>query len=100
MVNRSRFEIMADILQACCLPRGKTRIMCKVKLNFTQANEYLTQLTSVGLLSKVNGKYGITTKGHEFIAAYNRLGEIMGISNLSLRGMKVLTPLSRDKRNS
>jgi predicted transcriptional regulator len=41
-MNRSRFEIMADIMQACLLPRGKTRLMCIVKLNFTQANEYLS----------------------------------------------------------
>jgi len=97
-VNRSKFEIMAGILQACCLPRGKTRIMCKVKLNFTQANDYLAQLTSIGLLSKENGKYVTTGKGREFIAAYNRLGEIMGVPNLSLTGMKFLMPLAQGKR--
>jgi predicted transcriptional regulator len=98
-MNRSRFKIMAEILQACCVPQGKTRIMCKVKLNFPQAKEYLSQLTSVWLLSKVNMKYETTAKGREFIAAYNRLGEIMGIPNLLLTGMKFLTPMMHAKRN-
>ncbi len=95
-MNRSKFEIMASILQVCCLPRGKTRIMCKVRLNFTQANEYLAQLTSIGLLSKEKGNYMTTSKGREFIAAYNRLGEIMGVPNLALTGMKFLTPLANN----
>jgi len=72
--------------------------MCKVKLNFTQVNEYLTQLTSLGLLSKEKGKYVTTDKGREFISAYNRLGEIMGIPNLSLTGMRVLSPLTPARR--
>ena len=97
-MNRSRFEIMADLMQTCLMPQGKTRIMCKVKLNFTQVNEYLTQLTSLGLLSKEKGKYVTTDKGRRFISAYNRLGEIMGIPNLSLTGMRVLSPLTPAKR--
>jgi len=93
-MNRSRFEIVADIMQACLVPRGKTRIMCKVKLNFTQANDYLNQLTSLGLLSKENGKYETTEKGRRFISAYNRLGEIIGIPEPSLSGMRVLSSLA------
>ena len=91
-LNRSRFEIMADMLQACLLPQRKTRIMCKVKLNFTQANEYLSQLTSVGLLSKEKGKYETTDKGRQFISAYNRLGETIGVPYLSMVGLKVTRP--------
>jgi predicted transcriptional regulator len=97
-MNRSRFKIIAEILQACCVPQGKTRIMCKVKLNFTQANDYLTQLTSLGLLCKDKRKYVTTEKGREFIAVYNRLGEIMGIRDLSLTGLNVPPLLVRTKR--
>jgi predicted transcriptional regulator len=93
-MRRSRFEIVADILQTCLSPRRKTRIMCKVKLNFTQANEYLSQLTSLGLLSQDKGKYKTTAKGRRFILAYNRLGEIIGMPHLSLSGMKALSPLA------
>ncbi len=96
-MNRSRFEIMADIMQACLLPRGKTRLMCIVKLNFTQANEYLSQLTSLGLLAKEKGKYGTTDKGRQFMSAYNYLCEIVGIHDPLPTGMKVfpLAPSSR-----
>ena len=97
-MRRSRFEIVVDIMQACLLPRGKTRIMCKVKLNFTQANDYLSQLTSLGLLSQENGKYKTTDKGRQFISAYNHLSEIIGISQPSLTGMKVLSPLAPANR--
>jgi predicted transcriptional regulator len=97
-MRRSRFEIVADIMQACLLPLGKTRIMCKVKLNFTQANDYLSQLTSLGLLSQENGKYKTTSKGRQFISAYNHLGEIIGIPQPSLRGMRVLSPLAPANR--
>jgi predicted transcriptional regulator len=97
-MRRSRFEIVADILQACLVPRGKTRIMCKVKLNFTQANEYLSQLTSLGLLSKEKGKYKTTDKGRQFISAYNHLGEIIGISDLSLKGIRSLSSLPAKRR--
>jgi predicted transcriptional regulator len=97
-INRSRFEIMADIIQACLSPRGKTRIMCKVKLNFTQANEYLAQLTSLGLLSKEKGKWVATDKGRQFILAYNQLGEILGIPHMSLTGMNILSSFAPAKR--
>ena len=77
-------------MQACLVPRGKTRIMCKVKLNFTQASDYLAQLTSLGLLSCRKGKYVTTEKGRQFISAYNQLGEIIGAPLPSLTGMKTL----------
>jgi predicted transcriptional regulator len=93
-MRRSRFEIVVNLLEACLLPRGKTRIMCKVKLNFTQVNDYLSQLTSVGLLSHENGKYKTTDKGRQFISAYNHLGEIIGIPQASRTGIKVLSPLT------
>jgi predicted transcriptional regulator len=77
-------------MQACLVPRGKTRIMCKVKLNFTQASDYLNRLTSLGLLSRRKGKYITTDKGRQFISAYNQLGEIIGTPLPSLTGMQAL----------
>jgi len=97
-MRRSKLEIVADILQACLVPRGKTRIMCKVRLNFTHATDYLSHLTSIGLLSQKNGKYKTTDKGRQFISSYNHLGEIIGISRPSLTGMKAFRPLAPDSR--
>jgi len=98
-VNRARFEIIADILQACLLPRGKTRILCKVKLNSSQANEYLTELISLGLLSRADGKYVTTDKGRQFLSVYSYLGEIIGIPALPLPAMKTFNPMVDIKRD-
>ncbi len=77
-MKRSRFEITAEIVQDCQLPRGKTHIMYKGNLSFAQTNAYLTLLTSLGLLSQENGKYETTDKGRQFISAYNHLNKIIG----------------------
>jgi predicted transcriptional regulator len=97
-MRRSKLEIVAAIMQVCLVPRGKTRIMSKVRLNFTQANDYLSHLTSLGLLSQKNGKYKTTDKGRQFISTYNHLGEIIGIPQALLTGMKALNPLAPAKR--
>jgi predicted transcriptional regulator len=78
-MNRSRFEIIAGIMQNCLLPRGKTHIMYKGNLSFTQTNAYLSLLTSLRLLSQTDSKYETTDKGRQFLSAYNELGKIIGI---------------------
>jgi len=93
-MNRSRYEIMAGIMQNCLLPRAKTHIMYKGNLSFAQANAYLSLLTSLGLLSQENGKYETTDKGRQFISAYNHLGKIIGIPAPSLTEMKVFSSSS------
>jgi len=92
--NRSRYEIMAGIMQNCLSPRCKTRIMYLGNLSFVQTNAYLSLLISLGLLSQENGKYETTEKGRQFISAYNHLGEIMGIPAPSITGMKVFSSSS------
>ncbi len=77
-MKRSRFEITAGIVADCLLPRGKTHIMYKGNLSFSQTNAYLALLISQGLLSQENGKYETTEKGRKFISAYNDLGKIVG----------------------
>jgi len=77
--HRSKFEITAEIMQNCLLPRGKTYIMYRGNMSFAQTNAYLSLLTSQGLLFKENGKYATTGKGRQFISAYNELGKIIGI---------------------
>jgi len=90
-MNRSRYEIMAGIMQDCLSPRGKTHIMYKGNLSFAQTKAYLSLLTSLGLLSQENGKYETTDKGRQFVSAYNHLGEIMGIPATSIMGMKIFS---------
>jgi predicted transcriptional regulator len=87
-MKRSRFEIMAEIVQVCFVPQGKTRIVCKVKLNFMRVNAYLSELASLGLLSKVYGKYEATEKGRQFMSAYNDIGRVIGMHEQSLAGLR------------
>ena len=90
-MKRSRYEIMAGIMQNCLSPRGKTHIRHKAYLNSAQTNDYLSLLTSLGLLSKKNGKYETTDKGRQFISAYNQLIEIISVPPfLSLTVLRVL----------
>jgi predicted transcriptional regulator len=89
--KRSRYEIMAGIMQDCLLPRCKTHIMYKGNMSFTQINAYLSMLISLGLLSQVDGKYETTDRGRQFISAYNSLGEIMGKPSPLLTGMRVFS---------
>jgi predicted transcriptional regulator len=92
--NRSRYEIMAGIVQNCLSPRRKTHIMYKNSLSFAQTNAYLSLLISLGLLTQQNSEYETTDKGRQFISAYNHLGEIMGIPALSITGMSVFSSYS------
>ncbi len=90
-MNRSRYEIMAWIMQNCLLPRSKTHIIHKGNMSFAQINAYLSLLTSLELLSQENGKYETTDKGRQFVSAYKDLGKIMGLPAPSITGMSVLS---------
>ena len=90
-MNRSKYEIIACIVQNCLSPRGKTHIMYKSSLSFAQANAYLNLLISLRLLTQENGKYVTTDKGRQFISAYNNLGKIMGLPAPSITRISVLS---------
>ena len=92
--HRSKFEITAEILQNCLLPRGKTYIMYRGNMSFAQTNAYLSLLTSQGLLSKENGKYETREKGRRFISAYNQLGKIIGIPPIASKNESLITLVS------
>jgi predicted transcriptional regulator len=93
-MNRSRYEIIASIMQDCLSPRGKTHIMYKNSLSFAQANAYLSLLIRLGLLTQENSKYETTDKGRQYITAYNNLGKIMGLPAPSVTGMSVFSSYS------
>ncbi len=48
--NRTRFEIIHDILALCSTPQKKTRIMSRTKLSYQQLEYYLMLLLGGGLL--------------------------------------------------
>jgi predicted transcriptional regulator len=93
-MNRSKYEIIAGIVQNCLSPRRKTHIMYTNSLSFAQTNAYLNLLISLGLLTQVGGEYETTNKGRQFISAYNNLGRIMGLPAPSATGMSFFSSSS------
>src|SRR5208283_23461 len=70
--NRSRLDIVRDMLSVAVVKARKTKIMYQANLNFMQVNSYLKGLLDGGLL-QLNGDsyYLITQKGHQFIILYD-----------------------------
>ncbi len=84
-VNRSRTEIISQILQAVSdndeYGDGvtKTTLLYEAYLNSAQLREYLVALTIHGLLGydPIIRRYNITEKGLRFLELYHGLREIM-----------------------
>lgn len=84
--NRSKFEIIAEILMRLCEPTGKTNLMSHCNMNFTQSGQYLNLMKTNGLIRKdaMAGKvtYQRTEVGIEFLEIYGRMALLLdpGIS--------------------
>ena len=82
MRNRQRDEVMRDVLQtAMGSGAGISRIMFSACLSHSQATAYLQQLMEDGLVVNdiEQGKryYRTTPKGVEYLAALNRMCELL-----------------------
>jgi len=75
--KRGRFEIMAEILLYCNQQKGKTKIMYKTNLNYTQLKKHLRSLTSKGLLDANTDKYFTTQKGQRFLKIFAQLNAML-----------------------
>jgi predicted transcriptional regulator len=75
--NRSRFEIVAEILRRLREPTGKTNLMSHCNMNFTQSGQYLNYMKSNGLIQTdaMAGKvtYQRTKAGRDFLDLYNKM---------------------------
>ncbi|AIF84125.1 putative transcriptional regulator [Candidatus Nitrososphaera evergladensis SR1] len=79
--NRTRFEIIRDILDLCLVPQKKTHIMSRANLSYEQTNYYLAVLIENGLLE--NGRReGVSDLRHKQYA------------NTTEKGRKVLQALA------
>jgi predicted transcriptional regulator len=78
---RSRTDIAAAILKSATDENGTgmTKIMYNSFLSFNQIKEYLSLLTSSGLLEyhEGNRKYKTTTKGKHFLKLYENVDELL-----------------------
>jgi predicted transcriptional regulator len=81
-VNRTRVEILANILQVASNRTLKTHIMYRANLSHRQLEKYLSFLETNGMLERVLDedaimKYRVTQKGVEFLKDYERLSSYL-----------------------
>ncbi len=72
---------MAHILGLCTKPQVKTRVMYDVNITFSQFGTYATLLQSQGMLTQEENRYVTTSKGLQFVNAFNQLQSILSSSD-------------------
>jgi len=79
MKNRSRTEIVSNILDAANGGATKTKIMYKAFLSYNQLKECLTILIENNLLEYIDGTqtFKTTEKGLNFLKMHNEIGELL-----------------------
>ena len=79
MGNRSRTEIVSNILEVANGGETSTKIMYKAFLSYNQTKEYLSVLTENNLIDYLDGthKFKTTEKGLNYLKVYNEMGELL-----------------------
>ena len=79
MGNRSRTEIVGNILDAANGGETKTKIMYIAFLSYGQLNEYLSILIENNLIEYLDGTntFKTTEKGLFFLKMHNEIGELL-----------------------
>jgi predicted transcriptional regulator len=79
MGNRSRTEIVGNILDAANGGATKTKIMYTAFLSYIQVHEYLSVLIENNLIEYIDGTqtYKTTEKGLHFIKMYNKIRKLL-----------------------
>jgi predicted transcriptional regulator len=79
MGNRSRTEIVSNILDAANGGSTKTKIMYIAFLSYAQLKEYLSILIENNLIEYIDGTHTFKTteKGLNFLKMHNEMGELL-----------------------
>ena len=79
MGNRSRTEIVSNILDAANRGETKTKIMYIAFLSYNQVHEYLTILIENNLIDYLDGTkaYKTTEKGLHFLKMHNEIRKLL-----------------------
>lgn len=77
MQNRSRTEIIADILSRLETPKVKTSVMFECSLSHKQLKNYHEFMTEKGLIAEENKKWMSTEKGRAYLKAYLTAAELI-----------------------
>ncbi len=84
--RRDRLGILAEIMETAKTKQGKTKIMYKVNLSFSQVNEYLAFLVEMGFIrfQKESGKkcYETTSKGYNYVDNYVEMSQLLAKKQL------------------
>jgi len=75
--NRSRFEIIAEILRKLREPTCRTNIMSHCNMNTAQSGQYLNLMTSINLIridaASRKVMYQRTEAGREFLKLFSKM---------------------------
>jgi predicted transcriptional regulator len=79
MGNRSRTEIVGNILEAANGGTTKTKIMYFAFLSYNQLKEYLSILIENNLIEDLDGthKFKTTEKGLNYLKMHNEIGKLL-----------------------
>jgi predicted transcriptional regulator len=79
MGNRSRTEIVGNILEVANGGATKTKIMYTAFLSYGQLKEYLSILIENNLIEYLDGanKFKTTEKGLNYLKMHNEIGELL-----------------------
>jgi len=79
MKNRSRTEIVSNILDAANGGATKTKIMYIAFLSYNQLKDYLSVLIENNLIEYLEGTktFKTTEKGLNFLKMHNEIGELL-----------------------
>ncbi len=79
MGNRSRTEIVGNILDAANGGASKTKIMYTAFLSYNQLKDYISMLIENNLIEYLDGahKFKTTEKGLNFLKMHNEIGELL-----------------------
>ena len=79
MANRSRTEIVSNILDAANGGATKTKIMYIAFVSYNQLKEYLSILIEYNLIEYIDGDHTFKTteKGLNFLKMHNEMGELL-----------------------
>ena len=84
MKNRSRTEIVSNILEAANGGVTKTKIMYKAYLSYNQLREYLSFLIENNLIGYLDGtnKFKTTEKGLNLLKMHNEMAELLQVTTV------------------
>ena len=84
MGNRSRTEIVSNILEAANGGVTKTKIMYKAYLSYNQLREYLSILIENNLIEYLDGdnKFKTTEKGLNLLKMHNEMAELLKTTSI------------------